>query len=382
MIEARQFIDAARDLGLRRYCGVPCSFLTPLINEVINDPGLGYVSSANEGDAVATAAGAWVGGQRSVVMMQNSGLGNAVSPLTSLAWVFRIPMLLIVTHRGQPGLKDESQHRLMGRVTGTLLETMRIPWEAFPGSADEVEACLARAAAHMDDHRRPYALVMPKDAVMGQGPAAASPPERSERYREASMHRDGARASRREVLARIVTATPENEYVLVATTGYTGRELYAAADRPNHLYMVGSMGCASSLGLGLGLARPDLKVVILDGDGAALMRMGNFATLGSYGGGNITHILLDNQAHESTGGQATVSGNVRFARIAAACGYNPCYECDDPDMIDKMLLRETAGPQFAHLKIRPGAMAHPPRPGTAPEDVLRRLMRHIGSGCV
>jgi len=378
MIQARQFIDAARELGFRRYCGVPCSFLTPLINQVIDDPGLGYVSSANEGDALATAAGAWIGGQGSVVMIQNSGLGNAVSPLTSLTWVFRIPVLLIVTHRGQPGLKDEPQHELMGRITPALLETMEIPWEVFPRSSGEIEACLGRAADHMHARRRPYALVMHKGSVAGDGTAAAAPPARGPTRVEARrLPGDALRVTRRAALQRIIDATPEDGHVLIASTGYAGRELYAAADRANHLYMVGSMGCAASLGLGLALARPNLKVVILDGDGAALMRMGNFATLGSYAGGNLVHILLDNERHESTGGQATVSANVRFARIAAACGYGLCQEGDDPRMIEALLEADAPGPRFAHLKIRPGTGEDLPRPDTAPADVLRRLMRHI-----
>ena len=132
MIEAQDFVDVARAAGYTSYAGVPCSFLTPFINFVINDERLSYISSANEGDAVATASGAAVGGQRSIVMIQNSGLGNTVSPLTSLNYVFRIPLLLICTHRGAPGLKDEPQHELMGRITGSLLETMAIPWEPFP----------------------------------------------------------------------------------------------------------------------------------------------------------------------------------------------------------------------------------------------------------
>ena len=117
MIEAGTFIEAARTRGFRRYVGVPCSFLTPFINYVINDETLAYLSAANEGDAVAIGAGAALGGQPAVVLMQNSGLGNAVSPLTSLTWVFRIPVLLIITHRGAPGLSDEPQHELMGSIT-------------------------------------------------------------------------------------------------------------------------------------------------------------------------------------------------------------------------------------------------------------------------
>jgi len=380
MIEANEFIEAARKLGFKRYCGVPCSFLTPFINYVIDDSNLDYVSSANEGDALATAAGAVIGGQPSVVMMQNSGLGNAVSPLTSLAWVFRIPLLLITTHRGQPGLKDEPQHELMGQITDKMLDTMRIPWEIFPKSAVEIEPCLKRAVTWMQTNQRPYALIMHKGSVAEHSTATAALPTRGQqRCEEKTLYNDLEPAARHEVLKRIIARTPEDRYVVIATTGYTGRELFRICDRENQLYMVGSMGCASSLGLGLCLARPDLKVVIIDGDGAALMRMGNFSTIGTYGGNNIIHILLDNEVHDSTGAQATVSANVHFARIASACGYSLSYEGNDPDLLDDLLASVTPGPRFAHLKIRAGTIDNLPRPAITPDQVLVRLMQHIGS---
>ncbi len=380
MIEAREFIELARKYGFRRYTGVPCSFLTPFINYVIDDDRLDYVSSANEGDALATAAGAVIGGERTVVMMQNSGLGNAVSPLTSLAYVFRIPMLLITTHRGQPGLKDEPQHELMGQITDKLLDTMRIPWEVFPKSTVEIEPCLKRAMSYMEANQRPYAFIMHKGTVASHDLGTAKIPlHRESAPEEKTRYRDEPPASRREVLEKIVALTPQDDYLVIATTGYTGRELFAISDRINQLYMVGSMGCASSLGLGLALARPDQKIVIIDGDGAALMRMGNFSTLGSYGGGNIIHILLDNEVHDSTGAQATVSANVRFARIAAACGYALTCEGNDPDMIDDLFETTTRGPKFAHLKIRAGTLEDLPRPDITPEQVLVRLMQHIGT---
>ncbi|MEA3116155.1 MAG: phosphonopyruvate decarboxylase, partial [Caballeronia sp.] len=138
MIEAAQFVEAARERGFDWYAGVPCSYLTPFINYVLQDESLNYVSAANEGDAVALIAGVALGAsgvhkaRRGISMMQNSGLGNAVSPLTSLTWTFRLPQLLIVTWRGQPGVADEPQHALMGPVTPAMLDTMEIPWELFP----------------------------------------------------------------------------------------------------------------------------------------------------------------------------------------------------------------------------------------------------------
>ena len=160
MIEARDFVEAARERGFDWYAGVPCSFLTPFINYVLQDSSLHYVSMANEGDAVALIAGVALGAAvaRGIAMMQNSGLGNAVSPLTSLTWTFRLPQLLIVTWRGQPGVADEPQHALMGPITPTMLETMQIPWELFPTEPSAVGPALDRALAHMDATGRPYAL--------------------------------------------------------------------------------------------------------------------------------------------------------------------------------------------------------------------------------
>jgi phosphonopyruvate decarboxylase len=381
MIEAKDFVECARGLGYRLYAGVPCSFLTPFINYTIGDQDLTYVSAANEGDAVATCAGAILGGQKAVVMMQNSGLGNAVNPLTSLTHVFRIPVLLIVTLRGDPELHDEPQHELMGRITGNLLEMMAIPWEYFPTEAERIKESLRRAETSMARELRPYAFIMRKGSVAAaELPASRGKLGRSREYR----HRTSlgqllpSRLTRAKVLQRIIELTPKPDTVIVATTGYTGRELFALADRPNHLYMVGAMGCASSLGLGLAMARPDLRVVVIDGDGAALMRMGNFATLGAYGGGNLVHVVLDNEAHDSTGGQATVSASVSFAEIAGACGYPLAMDDDSLAVLDH-ILSGRIGPRFACIKIRPGTNPNLPRPALSPAAVRARFMAHIGT---
>ena len=186
--------------------------------------------------------------------------------------------------------------------------------------------------------------------------------------------------SRNEALKKIIEHTSVDNSVVIATTGFTGRELFAIDDRKNQLYMVGSMGCASSLGLGLALARPDLQVVVVEGDGAALMRMGNFATLGSYGSNNLTHIVLDNEVHDSTGAQATVANNVKFADIASACGYAVTYQGNDIELIEQLFMsKKQAGAKFGHLKISAGAIENLPRPDVTPVEVLQRLMQHIGT---
>jgi len=377
MIPATAFVEAARCRGFGLYTGVPCSFLKPLINFVIDDPDLRYVAATNEGDAVAIAAGAELGGLHSVVMLQNSGLGNAVSPLSSLNWPFRLPVLLVVTLRGDPdGSPDEPQHRLMGQITAPLLEMLDISWEIFPDNVQHVGDCLDRARKSMKERRRPHALVLRKGTV--QPVALGLPPEDSWPVATAAGPVT-ATHPRRAFLHSIQSALRPTDLV-IATTGYTGRELYACGDLPCQLYMVGSMGCASSLGLGLALARPDRRVIVLDGDGALLMRMGALATIGRCRPDNLFHVLLDNQIHESTGGQATGSGSADLCAVAAACGYPRVVCTGDPGAMTALLAAPERGLRFVRAMVLPGIPADLPRPEIKPEDVAERFMSHLGSG--
>ena len=382
MIEAKEFIEAARELGFVRYTSVPCSFLTPFINYVINDNALEYIASTNEGDALATTSGSVIGGQRSIVMMQNSGLGNAVNPITSLSYIFRIPFLIIVTHRGEPGVKDEPQHELMGQITEELFNTMQIPSETFPSETKEIIPALQRAEKFMSKENRPYAFIMKKGSVAPQklDKKMIKDIAKSETEIRSLFDEKLTRLDRNTVLRHIINHTSVDDSILIATTGFTGRELFSINDRVNHIYMVGSMGCASSFGLGLALARPDLKIIVIDGDGAGLMRMGNFATIGTYASNNFIHILLDNEVHDSTGGQSTVSKNINFAMIAKACGYSMTLSGNKMELFDELFsLNKNEGPAFGHLKICSGTIENLPRPNVKPNEVLRRMMRHINS---
>lgn len=380
MIETASFVERLRGAGLGWYTGVPCSYLTPLINRAINDPRAGYLPAANEGDAVAAASGGYLGGRPGVVLMQNSGLGNAVNPLTSLAYIFRTPMLLVVTLRGDPTIGDEPQHELMGRMTLSLLEQMEIPWRWLGDDPAELDETIGALTGAMARTRRPAALVA-RRGVFEPHPLEPTRPDppRYEPGPTVSLWDAARRSSRREALGRILEQTADQRTVVIASTGYTGRELYALDDRANHLYMVGSMGCASSLGLGLANARPDRRVVVIDGDGAALMRMGAFSTIGARAGSNLIHLILDNEAHASTGGQATLSAGVRFAAVAHACGYARAIEGDDLGLLDLALTGAGAeGPTLAHLKINASNIASPPRPTQTPEQVKDRLMNLLG----
>ena len=375
MIFASTFIEAARQQGFTLYTGVPCSYLKPFINYVIDDAQLSYVGAANEGDAVAIAAGAQLGGQRSVVMFQNSGLGNAVNPLTSLTYTFNIPVLVITTLRGEPGgPADEPQHELMGAATTAMLELMQIPWEYFPTEESEVAAALERAVTYMQTHSRPYALVMKKGSVDKH--ALQSRPQVKPSFVCNAGPMGQAQATRQQVLQSLQSVTRADDVVL-ATTGFMGRELYAVADRANQLYMVGSMGCVSSLALGLALAQPQRRVIAVDGDGALLMRMGALTTIGYQRPKNLIHLLLDNERHESTGGQATVAHSVDFCAIAAACGYPQTQRGTAVTEVQDFIEQGGEALSFMHVKINPGVAQDLPRPKVTPAQVSARLQQFI-----
>jgi phosphonopyruvate decarboxylase len=376
MITADAFIADARARGFDFYTGVPCSFLTPLINGVLSERSLKYVGAASEGEAVAIAAGAWLAGRRTVVMCQNSGLGNAVNPLTSLNAPFRIPTLFVTTWRGQPGLADEPQHEVMGQITHDLIRLMGLPLEDAPNTEDAIGPAFDRAVAAMDETALPFAWVLKKgdiaDTPLNQPAPVIRPLGRRDRF-EAG----GARPRREQALARVLELVDERT-AIIATTGKCGRELFTLADRRQHLYQVGSMGGASGMGLGVAL-NTDRPVVVLDGDGAALMKMGGFATIGAQAPRNLIHVVLDNGVHDSTGGQQTVSASVDFAAVALACGYTYAASCDDLDGFAQAWAAAADGPRLIHLRIAPGSMEKLGRPTVSPAEVALRFKAFLAS---
>lgn len=377
MIAAESFTRAALSHGFSLWTGVPCSYLQPLINQVIGDAGLRYIPASNEGDAVAIAAGYQLSGDLAVVMCQNSGLGNAVNPLSSLTHTHRIPLLLIVSLRGDPeGGHDEPQHELMGEITTKLLETLQIPWSYFPTDETQIERSLDEAKAWMLAERRPYCLVMRKGSV------APKPVPETHFAAQSALSAcaddcSEAPSATRGAMLRVLQRNTGVRDIVLATTGYTGREMYALDDRSNQLYLVGAMGCVSSVALGLALARPDLRIIALDGDGAILMRLGALATIGHVAPPNLVHILLDNGQHESTGGQQTVSGGIRLASIASACAYPRAITLSQPESLEAELRSRTSGPVFIRAQILPGVPENLPRPKIPPVDVTERLRRHL-----
>jgi len=381
MISAFSFVDHLRHLGYSQYAGVPCSFFTSLINYVIDDPASDYVGAASEGEAIGITFGAFLAGRRTVTMCQNSGLGNMVNPLTSLNYPFRVPTLLIVTWRGQPQVKDEPQHEQMGRIMHHLLETLEIPFLPFPVSEAEIAKTMDEAEASMEQRNRPFALVMQKGSVAPHGLSRRLEPESIKTDLQQNLSANtNERLTRTTAIELILDALAGDE-AIVATTGKTGRELFTISDRPNHFYVVGGMGTASAIGFGVAHTLPRQPVVVIDGDGAALMKLGALATIGFYQASNLLHIILDNETHDSTGGQQTASGIVRFAALAAAANYRSAFAVDRPEEIREAvrLLSRRAGPSLLHVKIKPGSPANLGRPTVAPHEVKERFSQFLRS---
>jgi phosphonopyruvate decarboxylase len=380
MIQSPDFISACISCGYTFYTGVPCSFLKPLINYVIQSSDVDYIAASSEGEAVGIAGGAHLAGRKSVVMCQNSGLGNMVNPLTSLNFPFRIPLLLIITLRGEPHLNDEPQHELMGKITGELLNTLRIPWDFFPDVPEKIGIVLDRAESEMRKTGLPFALIMKKGSVdktellynYTKSNQSGNIPEGEFRSKPEN------RMSRIESIKVIREAFGDDDAFL-ATTGKIGRELFTLGDTVNQLYVVGSMGCAAGIGFGIQRVKPNRRVVVLDGDGAVLMKMGTLATIGSNEPARFIHVILDNEVYESTGGQPSVSPTVDFCHIAAACGYKKCYRVDTKyDLIHVVhAVRKNQGPSLIHVKVSSGSDSSLGRPTLKPFQVKERFMRFL-----
>lgn len=347
MITAEDFCSELASRGFHFASGVPCSFFGGPIAHLSSTPGR-YVPAANEGGALATAAGAALAGRRSYVMLQNSGLGNLINPLTSLVMTYRIPVLAFVSLRGWPDpAQDEPQHEVMGTKTIALLETLGLPhWLLRAGSDPQHFAEILTAAEKaVAAGEAPFILV--EKGAVGACPSPA-------------VEEDTRLDSRDAV--RLLTELA-GEAPIVATTGYTGRELFGVSDRPANFYMQGSMGHASSIALGVALADPARTVVVLDGDGAALMHLGTLSVIADQAPANLVHVVLDNGIHESTGGQPTTSGRTRLEDVASAAGYRSAVRCRTLGEVREQFAeaRQSPGPHLLLVPTRPRSGPMPPR---------------------
>ncbi|MBP1976242.1 phosphonopyruvate decarboxylase [Cohnella thailandensis] len=308
--------------------------------------------------------------------MQNSGLANALSPLVSLNYPFRIPVLGFISLRGEPGYPDEPQHELMGQITTQMLSLLKIRWEILSDDLEQAKRQLIEADREIERGGSFFFVVR-------KGTFADEPLKKQEvsTGRNAAKKRKEAPdqlPSRYDALT-VIASLADSSTVQLATTGKTGRELYEIEDAPNRLYMVGSMGCIGSLGLGLAVSAPEFDVVTIDGDGSLLMRMGSLATIGYCHPSNLLHLVLDNNSHDSTGGQRTVSHQTDFVEIAAACKYETALYVHNLDELKSAILewKRTKGLTFIHMRIAKGSKSPLGRPNIKPHEVNQRLRSFI-----
>lgn len=365
MISPKAFHETLAAEGVDFLAGVPDSLLKEFcayVDAVL--PPEGHVIAANEGTAVGLAAGHHLAtGSLPMVYLQNSGLGNTVNPLLSLAdpEVYAIPMIVLVGWRGAPGVKDEPQHVKQGRVTPAMLDAMEIPWRELEGDPESASEAAIWACRKARETSAPVVLLVHKgafDKAEAKRPAREVP----------------ATMLAREAAIQLVTAALPAGATIVATTGMISRELYESRgalgqDRSSDFLTVGSMGHASQIALGIARAKPGTQVVCLDGDGAALMHLGGMATIGTSATGDLFHIVLNNGAHDSVGGQPTVAQQISLSTIAQACGYDAV----EGPLEDEAAIRagverlaQLPGRRFLEVRVRPGSREDLGRPKETP----------------
>lgn len=375
MIRPETFYGWLAENHIDFFSGVPDSLLKDICAYITDHTGQGnHIIAANEGNAVALAAGYHMATQRiPLVYMQNSGMGNAINPLLSLTdrQVYNIPLLLMIGWRGEPGVKDEPQHISQGEITLQLLETARIPYCILSQDEDEASVQVQQAIVEMRRTNVPYAIVVKKGIF--------------EKYSIKKTVASEYRMSREDAIKQIVGQL-EGDEVVVSTTGKTSRELFecrVALGQPHHsdFLTVGSMGHSSQIALGIALSRPDKKVICLDGDGALLMHMGGLAITGNMSPDNFIHIVINNGAHESVGGQPTVGFKIDIASVAKANGYTSAASVATADELSEALtaISKDSCPAMIEVKVRVGSRDDLGRPTIKPADNKKDFMRNLDS---
>jgi len=371
--------------GYDFFTGVPCSMIESLIATLETHPHLPYVPAVREDVAVGLAAGAWLAGRRPMVLMQNSGLGTSMNALVSLSLMYRLPALLLVTWRGHRG-KDAPEHLLMGEISPALLEMLRIPHRIL--SAKSIADDVAWGRAESDRLSQPVALLLPPGILdtASHAAAAASAPAGAPASRPTGQDDPipAPRISRFEALRAAVA--PLTAEPVVHANGYICRESFGVKDRPENFYMIGSMGMASAIGLGVALAVPDRSTVVFDGDGNLLMSLG---ILPMIGGGpvmgrqrpaNLVHVVFDNALYGSTGNQASPSRAVGLHRIARAAGYERSVAVAGADEIRDAVTTALRGGGPSFILARVTAEEQPaPRIPYPPEEIRDRFRASFGS---
>lgn len=375
MIDTKFFFKSLIKNNISFFSGVPDSLLKSICAYISDHTdSKNHIIAANEGNALAIGIGYHLAtGKLPLIYMQNSGLGNIVNPLLSLSdpEVYSIPMILMIGWRGQPGIKDEPQHKKQGRVTIEMLETMEVPYQILSTDKtnEQVDEIIKTATNEALNNNSPYAIVVQKDAFS--------------KYTTKNDHFVNYELLREDAIKTIVKNLDDKD-IIISTTGVTSRELFEYRVETNKSHnkdflTVGGMGHANQIALGIAIQKPNRKVFCLDGDGGALMHMGSIAINGKVKCNNFRHIVLNNGAHDSVGGQPTVGFDIDFQNIAKASGYDLVLHAEtNKEIVESMeKLKKFNGKVFFEIKIRKGFRKNLGRPTTTPKKNKEDLMKFI-----
>ena len=375
MISPKYFYDSLIANGTDFFAGVPDSLLKNFCAYITdNAPADKHIISANEGSATALATGYhFATGKIPLIYMQNSGEGNMINPLLSIVDpdVYSVPMMIVIGWRGEPGVHDEPQHIKQGKVTCDLLDAMKIPYSIL--GADNCNKCLDKALAkayeYIKANNAPYALVIKKGTF--------------EDYALQNNTTVEADMSREEAIEKIMLSAPETA-AFVSTTGMASRELYELRDKHGQghnrdFLTVGGMGHASQIALSIAMQKKDRLIYCIDGDGASIMQMGGMATIGTRNPSNMVHIVLNNGAHDSVGGQPTVGRQIDLCGIAKACGYGNVVKASTKEELDAILKDKNTFDKltFIEVLVRKGARKDLGRPKTTPQENKKAMMEFL-----
>ena len=374
MLDPSSYLEALQDAGIAYFAGVPDSLLKEICACITDTlPPERHVIAANEGAGVGLALGHYLGtGDLPLVYMQNSGLGNAINPLLSLAsnQIYGVPLVLMIGWRGEPGHKDEPQHVHQGRVMLDMLTAMDIEFDILSTNIDAARKQTAALAQTARQNQAPVALIIRKGSFETYAPRTKRPPAPYPLTRE-------------QAIIKAADSLPPSA-VVVGTTGMPSREIFehrAHAGQGHHrdFLTVGGMGHANAIALGLAASRPDQRVYCFDGDGAVLMHMGSLAIAGQSGANNLVHLVFNNAMHGSVGGQPTVGFQVDFRAIALACGYAAATLVATAQEIEAALTAaaRASGPHFIEIRVKGGHRSDLGRPTTTPAENKRALQAFL-----
>ncbi|MCK4358360.1 MAG: phosphonopyruvate decarboxylase [Candidatus Cloacimonetes bacterium] len=363
-MKVESFVKILKEAGFFPFMGVPCSVFKFLLNYIDNSKEVENYLCSSEGEAMGLSAGFAISGKMPVVYMQNDGYGNAVNPLSSLQLLYKLPALLLISWRAEPGKKDAPQHYIMGKTILRLLDVFEIPYIILKDDIANLENSVMKAKEYCKHNSAPIAFIIKKGYF-----------EKYEKIISKSVNTLNKRIEYIKLLANNVS---DND-ILLGATGFCGRELYQSIKHKGKFYMMGSMGCLSAIGLGIAKENPNRNIFVLDGDGALLMKMGTLSTIGYYQPKNLIHICFDNNKYESTGGQPTTSITTGFSTIAKACGYKSIDFVTEIEDFQKILenIKQYEKPHFIHIKVKTGTIECLERPSDSPEDMRENLMEFL-----